>query len=975
MSLHAFPAVAGAIVLLALLTPPAHAAAPQFGPPDPIATAPGVTGAIAEPEAGDVSGDGITDVVVPYFTWPAAHVTHPLGIYLGDGEGGLTNGSSLFDGPAPRTEAAREIVIEDFNGDGHNDIFVADHGYDADPFPGYPNSLALSNPQGKLVDASANLPTESGFSHSADAADIDGDGDLDIFVGNLGGGDGTGPEILLNDGTGQFVRGAGLLPAAQEDWTQNVYTKSLFVDVNGDGAPDLFLGGDQSTQSELLLNDGTGQFAAVAGAIPAKALAPTAITIALGTLDVNRDDDPDLILGFTGSDPFYVGRRLQVLVGNGDGTFADETSTRLPTQTSGDNWPHSIRVADLDGDGRSDFGVPRWPAGTDTAADLYVDDGTGVFQLRPAGDPAAFFSFLDADLDGYPDLFSTRPGNPEPHVVQLQVTDEDGDGVADKTDNCPTVANADQANGDADALGNACDSNAAPPHFGPTRTVASLNPGNVSLLDHQTGDVNDDGFTDVVMTHFTYPAEHVTHPVRVLLGNGQGGFTDGSSIFAGPAPSAEWGRQTLVEDFNGDGQDDIFVADHGYDAPPFPGHPNALALSRSDGKLEDASSNLPASSGFSHSTAAADVDGDDDLDIFVGNVCCGDTPPELLLNDGSGHFTRGVGMLPAAVEQMWPRKYTRSLFVNANGDSAPDLILGADAGPASSSEVLLNDGTGQFTILPGALPPKKFGPDGITTALETLDVNRDGLADLIAGYTTLDPSYVGRRLQILISNGDGTFQDRTASRLPVQDQGDAWPYAIRVADVNADGRDDFGVAYSNYPNTPTPLYIDDGSGVYRIHSTKGAQSGLSIFDANSDGRPDLFSSFGTPNAETHNLQLGGARLLTVTTSGSGTVTTSPAGISCPPDCTEAFDQGTQLTITAHLASGWQFGGWGGACAPYGTNLSCQGPINNDGTVPATFTLLPAVTPPAATPAPAPATGTAGTTPKKKKKKKKKKGKK
>jgi hypothetical protein len=49
------------------------------------------------------------------------------------------------------------------------------------------------------------------------------------------------------------------------------------------------------------------------------------------------------------------------------------------------------------------------------------------------------------------------------HVNAPAVTDSDGDGVPDDQDNCPTVANADQANADGDAYGDACDGNAFAP--------------------------------------------------------------------------------------------------------------------------------------------------------------------------------------------------------------------------------------------------------------------------------------------------------------------------------------------------------------------------------------------------------------------------------------------------------------------------------------------------------------------------------
>ena len=175
------------IVAVALAVPLAAGGAaspPRFGPSRTVATQSGV-GSLTELETGDLNGDGRLDLVVTRIAFPIAHQTFPIGIYLGDGRGGFVDGSSMWDGPPPRTEHGRQILVADFNGDHRSDIFVADHGYDGPPFPGHPNALALSTPQGKLVDASANLPPESGFSHSAAAADVNRDGSVDLYVGNL----------------------------------------------------------------------------------------------------------------------------------------------------------------------------------------------------------------------------------------------------------------------------------------------------------------------------------------------------------------------------------------------------------------------------------------------------------------------------------------------------------------------------------------------------------------------------------------------------------------------------------------------------------------------------------------------------------------------------------------------------------------------------------------------------------------------
>lgn len=50
----------------------------------------------------------------------------------------------------------------------------------------------------------------------------------------------------------------------------------------------------------------------------------------------------------------------------------------------------------------------------------------------------------------------------------------------------------------------------------------------------------------------------------------------------------------MFADFNGDGQLDVSIGDHGYDAPPFPGAQNRLFLSNGNGTWREAGDNLPA---------------------------------------------------------------------------------------------------------------------------------------------------------------------------------------------------------------------------------------------------------------------------------------------------------------------------------------------------------------------------------------------
>ena len=79
-----------------------------------------------------------------------------------------------------------------------------------------------------------------------------------------------------------------------------------------------------------------------------------------------------------------------------------------------------------------------------------------------------------------------------------------------------------------------------------------------------------------------------------------------------------------------------------------------------------------------------------------------------------------------------------------------------------------------------------------------------------------------------------------------------------------------------------------------------------------------------------------SQTLTVTKSGSGSglVTSSPSGINCGSDCTEAFAQGKKIKLKAKADAGSSFKEWGGACG--GAATSCTLTINGDQLVTATF---------------------------------------
>src|SRR6476659_8395555 len=123
---------------------------PKFAAPKLVETVT-TTAVLQENGAADLTGDGNVDVLVTRLVGDHAQPV-PITVLVGDGHGHFADHTAdIFDGPVPQTMWARRTLFADFNGDGRQDVFIADTGYDALPFPGYPNTLILSAPGVKLV--------------------------------------------------------------------------------------------------------------------------------------------------------------------------------------------------------------------------------------------------------------------------------------------------------------------------------------------------------------------------------------------------------------------------------------------------------------------------------------------------------------------------------------------------------------------------------------------------------------------------------------------------------------------------------------------------------------------------------------------------------------------------------------------------------------------------------------------------------
>ena len=288
---------------------------------------------------------------------------------------------------------------------------------------------------------------------------------------------------------------------------------------------------------------------------------------------------------------------------------------------------------------------------------------------------------------------------------------------------------------------------------------------------------------------------------RVLISDGQGGFRDETDM---RWPQQGESRTQALEtgDVDGDGDLDVIVANEGQDQ---------LYLN-DDGTLRDVTAtHLPAIDDETRDIRAVDVDGDTDIDLIVGNVTFimqASAQDYLLLNDGSGHFTRADA---AAFPEDARSNFTlKTMDIDRDGDIdaiAPStvfagneleflafarsaagerLVLQAvsltfdDVDGDGDSDVEIGDGTRMVTLVFDGTeliyPPDEAAWSTVVAA-EDLDLDNNGQADLaltraVSGLLTNAASAAQFEMQLADIGQDGRVDALVPVLFTLPDAGD-----------------------------------------------------------------------------------------------------------------------------------------------------------------------------------------------------------
>jgi hypothetical protein len=774
----------------------------------------------------------------------------------------------------------RSFALGDIDGDGDLDILVGDS------FFGFPGVSVLKNNGDQTFAAPVYYPApQNEVVGEVALSDFDFDGDLDAFATIRGDFDQmTKIKVWRNNGNGTFA-------APVEFTTGQGPVGIVIADFTGDGKPDVITANYGGSSISILRHNGlTGN---AAGFLPPVSYSTTNHAEKIAAADVNGDGILDVVAGGTVGGGFDA--TLAVMINTGNGIFAPPVVYDPAPGARFDST--AVALADLDNDGDMDLiGGGLYENGSidNGAVTIRRNNGNGTFGSAEiilftnpnfvANPKELTTGFLNGD--GFPDIVAAVPSGRA--VEGFVAVNSNGSGGF----NTPVYYEASQqtfdvavvdldGDGDGDVITVANSSAAVTVHEnlgnGSFRVLPRYEVASLSDAV-ESADIDNDGDIDIVVNGELDIASN-DPLLKILKNNGDGTFAPASDY----TPARNFADMKL-RDINGDGfVDMIFAPDGNY--PPY--H-FGTALNLGNGTFAPTVVTNVFSCGEG-TIDAADLDGDGDLDIVLTEeeTCAGGNAHIFIFrNDGNQNFTRMPdivlpGLLPHGLA-----------LADVTGDGNIDIIT------------VLTTGMGVF---PGNGNLTFGAPIVSTTApfkFKMADFNGDGVLDV--GMIMQQPSFGTDLIGTALGNGNGTFQAvRTQTGSSVLEN-------LRISndlepgDVNGDGTPDLIVF--NYASNDVSVFIVNADGSLRPHQRYGIGNTPilgTLADFDGDGRLDVAAAIGLPPSGLHNAivvlrNVGGEPVGTPTPTPTATATATVTVTATPtstPTATATVTPTATATVT------------------------------------------------------------------------------
>jgi len=730
--------------------------------------------------AGDVNGDGYSDVIVgtSFSEYHSAPQYGKAYVYYGSTSGLPTSASWTAEGDQTFCFFGKSVgTAGDVNGDGYSDVIIGAPNYDNDTetdegeaFVYYGSSTGLGpngtpgNADWKHAPDAYNLP-DSNFGYSVSTAgDTNGDGYSDIIVGAsgyatqrgmvwvfLGSSTGLAAEYdtyflgevspdkfgasvacagdLNGDGYSDVIVGAQLYDGASGDDDGKVY---IFKG-STDGLPSLGFAADKAdwTEEGTQLNEFFGSSVGPAG-------------------DIDGDGYSDIIIGAQGYDDLVgvtydnVGR-ASVYYGSLADSLESEPSWDLDGENNSANLGCSVSSAgDVNADGYMDVIV-----GADMHTNNYTWEGRATVFHGSANGLAASPAWY---IDGGQSIASLG-------CSVSSAGDVNGDGysdviVGDRGHNGHGAAFAFYGSSSGLVASNHLPSDADWFVEGDGTIDCNLGSSVASI-----GDVNGDGYDDVIVGASAYTRDfNRVGAAWVYLGSAQGlGQTPVWTLYGDMVSGTYLSARGLAGDVNGDGYDDFMVSSTYSNGEAsegavfvFYGDPDSLSTTPSwhaEGNLEAA--------GFGNANTVGDIDGDGYSDIIIRASGLS----YLYRGSSTGLDLDGTRPVGDVTNADWQYDVSAASSIgtagDVNGDGFIDLVIGKSGD--GNAHIFLGPPTGSSPIAADwSYTCDQADADFGSSAATAGDVNGDGYSDVVIGAHYYDSSGYTNNGRAFLFYGNGS---------------------------------------------------------------------------------------------------------------------------------------------------------------------------------------------------------------------------